>query len=88
MKLSEILELEKNLSAVKKIDLFLSSTVKMSNEYVVALAYKALVHHNIGKTNDALKMLFGLVPSIKEMNSDTIIYLCDAIIDICLDVNR
>ena len=88
MILQEILQLDKVQSSIKKIDLYLVSTVKQSDEYIIALSYKAIILHTIGKSNEALKILFTLVPTFKELTTNSIIYICDAIIDICIDVKR
>lgn len=88
MVLHEVLQLDKTQGSIKKIDLFLVSCVKLSDEYVIALAYKAIILHKIGKTNEALKLLFTMVPSFKEMGVEGIIAICDGIIDICLELAR
>jgi len=88
MALQEILKLDKNQSSIRKIDFFLGTQVKLSNEYIMALAYKAEILHFLGKTNDALKILFNSVLEFKEMDVNCIIIICDSIIDICLDVKR
>ncbi len=88
MVLQEVLQLDKTQGSIKKIDLFLVSQMKLSDEYLAALAYKAVILHTIGKTNEALKLLFGMVPSFKEMGVNGIISICDGIIDICLDLKR
>ncbi len=86
--LAEILQLDKTQASIKKIDLFLLGQVKLSDEYQAALAYKALILHKIGKTNDALKYLFAEVPSFKIMSSRAVTYICDALIDIYIDEFR
>lgn len=88
MNLVEILQLDKVQSSIKKIDLFLVSQIKLSNEYLIALSYKASILHKMGKTNEALKLLFTMVPYFKEMDVDGIISICDGIISICLDLRR
>ena len=88
MVLQEVLQLEKTQGSIKKIDLFLVSQVKLSDEYVCALSYKAIILHTIGKTNEALKLLFNMVPSFKEMDVNGIIAVCDGIIEICLELKR
>ena len=88
MILQEILQLDKVQSSIKKIDLYIVSTVKQSDEYIIALSYKAIILHTIGKSNEALKILFTIVPTFKELTTNSIIYVCDAIIDICIDVKR
>ena len=88
MLLSEVLQLDKVQSSIKKIDLFLVSQEKLSNDYMKAYAYKAIILHAIGKNNEALKLLFTMVPLFKEIDSNGIIAICDGIIDICLDLKR
>ena len=88
MILQEVLRLEKVQSSIKKIDLFLVSQVKYSDEYLQALCYKASILHAIGKTNEALKILFSIVAVFADLSVNGIIYTCDAIIDICLDLKR
>lgn len=86
--LVEILNLDKVQASIKKIDLYLVSQVKLSEEYIKALAYKAIILHTIGKSNEALKLLLQYVPDIKLMANNAVIALCDAIIEICIDVMR
>ncbi len=88
MILQEVLQLDKVQASIKKIDLFLSSQVKFSDEYIIALSYKAIVLHTIGKTNEALKLLFGIVPILNKIGTNGVIAICDGIIDICLDLKR
>ena len=88
MLLSEVLQLDKVQSSIKKIDLFLVSQEKLSDDYMKAYAYKAIILHAIGKNNEALKLLFTMVPLFKEIDSNGIIAICDGIIDICLDLKR
>ena len=86
--LAEILNLDCVQSSIKKIDLFLVSQVKLSSEYMEALAYKAIILHKIGKSNEGIRLLLQYVPDIKLMNNSAVIALCDAIIEICIDVMR
>ena len=88
MVLHDVLQLDKTQGSIKKIDLFLVSCVKLSDEYIIALAYKAIILDNIGKTNEALKILFSTVVNFKEMGVEGIIAICDAIIDICIKLER
>ena len=53
-----------------------------------ALAYKAIILHKIGKSNEGIRLLLQYVPDIKLMNNSAVIALCDAIIEICIDVMR
>ncbi|MGM9969039.1 MAG: diguanylate cyclase domain-containing protein [Anaeroplasma sp.] len=86
--LAEILRLEKTQSSIKKIDLYLSSTIKLSDEYMTAISYKALVLHNIGKTNEGLRVLFSYIPDFKIMGHKAVIAVCDALIEIYIDEYR
>ena len=69
LSLAELVKLPETLASIKKIDLFLGSTAKGSTEYIKALAYKANVLHKIGKTNDALKLLYSYVPTFNQLDS-------------------
>ena len=84
--LSEILQLDKVASSVKKIDLFVSQKTKFSNDYMRAISYKGLVLYELGKINDALKLLYEYVPDINKMDSEGVIALTSAIIEITLGI--
>ena len=88
MFLYEVLELEKNSSSIKKIDLFLAGCNKKSTDYFKAFSYRNIVLHAIGKTNDALKALYATVVDFPKMESSSVIVICDAIISITLQINR
>lgn len=88
MIIDEVLKLEKNNSSIRKIDLFLGCQVKYSIEYFKALCYKASILHHLGKNNDALKLLYEVVPNFNEISSEGIIEVCDGIIDLCIDLKR
>lgn len=88
MSIEEVLQLDKNQSSIRKIDFFLGTQIRLSDEYIKALAFKADILHSLGKTNDALKILFNSVLEFKEMDVNCIIIICDAIINICIDVKR
>lgn len=85
--IEEILQLDKIQSSIKKIDLFLSQKTKYSNEYMKALCYKGSILHELGKTNEALKLLYEYIPSLSVMDSEAVICLCSQIIDITIDVS-
>lgn len=85
--IEEILQLDKIQSSIKKIDLFLSQKTKYSNDYMKALCYKASVLHCLGKTNEALKLLYEYVPQINIMDAEGVIVLTSQIIDITIDVS-
>lgn len=86
MYLSEVLQLDKTMGSIKKIDLFLSGCNKKSIEYYRALCYRNLVLHAIGKTNEALKSLYSLAADFSKMEEEEILTICDAIIEITLEV--
>jgi hypothetical protein len=88
MNLKEILQLDINQESIKYVDSFLTSTVKNSEEYFRAIAFKANILHQIGKTNEALRLLYSFVSSFKELDNECIIIVCDAIIDLTLDIDR
>ena len=86
--LAELVKLPYTVGSIKKIDLFLSGTLKGSNEYIKALCYKATILHKSGKTNDALKLIYSYVPEFSKLENESIINICDEIMDICIEVKR
>ena len=88
MILSELLQLNKTNASINKIDLFINEQIKNSYEHLKALSYKAIILHSLGKTNEALRILYQYIPFFNEIETDGIIAICDGIIDICLDVGR
>ncbi|MBQ9124356.1 MAG: EAL domain-containing protein [Acholeplasmatales bacterium] len=88
MILQEVLQLDKQQSSIKKIDLFLVGQIKLSDDYMKALAYKADILHAINKTNEALRLLFSYIPSLNAMKVDGVIALCDSIINIFIDTEK
>lgn len=88
MLINEVLQLDMVSGSIKKIDLFLADCNKNSKEYYFAYSYRALIMHNIGKTNEALKALYTAVPNLEVLDDDSIVALCDVIIKITIDINR
>ena len=88
MIIDEVLKLEKTNSSIRKIDLFLGCQVKYSIEYFKALCYKVSILHHLGKNNDALKLLYEVVPNFPEISSEGVTEICDGIIDLCIDLKR
>ncbi len=88
MYINEILQLDMTSSTIKKIDLFLASCNKKSIDYFKAISYKCLILHKLNKTNDALKILYSYVSDFDKLGDLEIISICDAIIDITLDINK
>ena len=82
MTLNEVLELEKKQASIQKINLFLSSQEKNSDDYVKALSFKAIILAALNKIDEALKLLYEYLPDIKEMSIDGKIALLDGIIKI------
>ena len=88
MYIAEILQLNKVSSYIKKIDLFLAECDKSSTDYQIAFAYRAIILHSIGKTNEALKALYSAISNLSYMTDDGIVAICDAIIEITMEVKR
>ena len=88
MFLNEILQLDKTISSIRKIDQFLAQCDKTSKDYYMAFAYRTLVLHAIGKTNEALKLLYTQISNLQILPDEGILALCDAIIEITMDVGR
>ncbi len=86
--IQEVLKLDKVTGSIKKIDLFLAGCPKKSLEYFQAYSYRNLILHKIGKTNDALKNLYTLVPEFPKLSDDIVVAICDAIIEITMEVGR
>ena len=87
-KLSEILNLNKTKASINKIDLFLESSEKNGYEYIMALCFKAEIIHELGNTNEALKLIYPYTADVAKMENRAVIALYNAIIKICSDVER
>ncbi|MDE5855866.1 MAG: hypothetical protein K2H06_02355, partial [Anaeroplasmataceae bacterium] len=74
------------MQSIKKKDLFLAGCNKKSLDYYKAFAYRNLIYHSLGKTNDALKALYSFVNDFSKLGDQEVIAICDAIIDITLDI--
>lgn len=88
MTIKELLKLDIKQESIKKVDSFLASTIRNSEEYFIAISFKCRILHNLGKTNDALKLLYSFIPNFSDLDSCGIISICDSIIDICLDIDK
>lgn len=88
MSLDEVLALDMEIKSIKKIDLFLSHQKQTSYEYVKALGYKCLIWHKEGKIKEALKALLTMTPLIPSMQNEAVVSLCDALIDIFIDIKN
>lgn len=88
MTIKELLKLDIRNESIKQVDSFLASSIRNSEEYFKAINFKSYVLHKIGKTNEALKLLYSFIPSFHDLDSNGIISVCDGIIDICLDIDK
>lgn len=88
MYLNEVLQLDMVSGSIKKIDLFLAGCNKKSLEYYKAFSYRNRILHKIGKTNEALKALYGLVPDFSKLEDEAVLAVCDAIIEITISIRR
>ena len=86
--IDDILKLNSTKQSINKIDLFLANEPKYSDDYMKAIAYKALIMHSLKDTQEALKILFSYINEISKMTYVGIIALCDGIINICIDIKR
>ena len=82
--LNDILCLDKTQASIKKIDLFLSSHDKNTYEYIKAVSFKATILDSLGKTNDALKLVYSFVPEFRYLEPKSIVEICNVIIDISI----
>lgn len=88
MEIKDILKLDKTNASIRKIDYFISNCSHKNLEYYQAFCYRNIILHYVGKTNDALKALYVLVPEFPKLSDDIVIVICDAIIEITLDISR
>ena len=88
MTLDEVLSLEADKKSIKKIDMFLRDKDETSYEYARAIAYKALILHNSDKDKDALRILLSLTPYFNNYDNDSVVALCDTLIDIFLSLDN
>ena len=88
MTLDEVLSLEADKKSIKKIDMFLRDKDETSYEYARAIAYKALILHDSDKDKDALRILLSLTPYFNNYDNDSVVALCDTLIDIFLSLDN
>lgn len=86
MYLNEILQLDKKMSSIKKIDIFLAGCNRRSSDYYKAFAYRNLILHSNDKSKEALESLCSVAANLSSLEDANIIILCDAIIEITLDL--
>ena len=87
LSVGELLSLDMKEANIKKLDLYLEANT-ISYDYILIAHYKAMILNNASKINDALKVLYDLVNRFDELDSKSIIKVCDGIIDICLNCER
>ncbi len=85
MTIEEILELNKSIQSIKKIDVFLSNQNKTDLLYFKALCYKADILFEIGKINEAYKLLIQYNNQFSSMDEKCVIELCNEIIKISIN---
>lgn len=88
MSLDILKKLEHNKETLKKLDKYIQTLNKDSNDYYQALCYKALIFHNLGQDEDALKLLLPLENKLWCLKKEEIITLCDILKDISFSLNR
>ncbi len=88
LSISEILQLDNSNSSIKKIDAFLADEVEYSDIFIRALAYKCLILHRLGNTNEAINILMHYIKQMKLLSSKAIISICDSIIEITIDLEQ
>ncbi len=84
MTLDEVLSLEEDKKSIKKIDMFLRDKEESSYEFLKAIAFKCHILHISDKDKDALRILLPLTSQFKNYDNDSIISLCDSLIEIFL----
>lgn len=88
MTLDEVLSLEAEKKSIKKIDMFLRDKNETSYEYAKAIAYKALILHKDLKDKDALRILLSLTPYFSTYDNESVVALCDTLIEIFLSTEN
>lgn len=88
MTLDEVLSLENDKKSIRKIDMFLRDKDETSYEYARAIAYKALILHTQDKDKDALRILLSLTPYFASYDNDSVVALCDTLIEIFLSLDN
>ena len=85
--IQEILQLDRNQASIKKIDIFLQNKEKLSEDYMLAISYKARILHSLKRSNDGLRLLLPLVNELKLVSYESMLGVCDSIIYIYLDLD-
>ncbi len=88
MTLDEVLSLEEDKKSIKKIDMFLRDKEESSYEFLRSIAFKCHILHICDKDKDALRILLPLTSQFKNYDNDSIIALCDALIEIFLSCDN
>ncbi len=88
MTLNEVLSLDKVNTSVRQIDIYMSKQKQTSFEYLRALAYKCEILHFLNKTKDALRLLLPLKPYFDQFSNESVISICNVLIDILFDISN
>lgn len=88
MNLEMIKKLEQSKETLKKLDKYIQTLNKDSNDYYQCICYKALIYHNLKQDEDALKLLLPLESKLWCLKKEEIITLCDILKDISYSLNR
>ena len=73
MYLNEILQLDKKMSSIKKIDIFLAGCNRRSSDYYKAFAYRNLILHSNDKSKEALESLCSVAANLSSLEDANII---------------
>lgn len=88
MQVLELLSLPLEKESIKKIDRFLTTVDETKIEYFQAKCYKALIYNEIGKPNDALKLLMGYEEKFESLDKDIIVCITDTLKKIFMSLGR
>ncbi len=79
--------LDASKDTVKKIDKYIQKLAVDSNEYYMAVCYKASILHSLKNDDEALKILLPLERKLWMLKNEEVITLCDILKDIYYELN-
>ncbi|MBS1477496.1 MAG: hypothetical protein HP024_06135, partial [Acholeplasmatales bacterium] len=79
--------LDASKDTIKKIDKYIQKLAVDSNEYYMAVCYKASILHSLKNDDEALKILLPLERKLWMLKNEEVITLCDILKDIYYELN-
>lgn len=88
MTIEELFNLPRKKESLKKIDNFIAASSVDELCHHQALCIKALTLHEIGKTNDALKLILPKEAEFDSMDNDTVVCYTDTLKEIFISIEQ